>query len=351
MTKKIIAIVSFVLFLASLVSCSSTQSGSNIEIPDNEIILISRYINYAWGYDNNGIFIDSDGGVYSFDFSQEINNYNQNETDEIFLNKLQTIRTYTKPFVTLNANILNELYSYSSEINPNAELNSKHEAYDAGENQLMVCDTDTHKLVLCREKGDYSGTLQDTYAKKLLSFYDDTVNQIIYNGKIESETINPENNRREIIYTDEYVNNKTYYFTSEDLNIENIHCGYTEYEGRYIITNAEQFDDFTQKTGIDISGYDWSGRFPSDYYVYFVEIINVSHMGYDLKKSGIMCKGGAFEFIESPESIMPEADMQYGEAMDGFCFVAEFPKYIALQYMDEQSGTYNGFDTLNWIEP
>ncbi|MDE5945935.1 MAG: hypothetical protein K2G63_01310, partial [Oscillospiraceae bacterium] len=196
--KKIVAVVSSVIFLASLVYCSFTESNnadwSDMEIPDNEIILISRYINHAWGYDNDGIFIDSDGGVYSFDFSQEINNYNHNETDETFLNKLQTIRTYTEPFVTLNANILNELYSYSSGINPDAELNSKHEAYDAGENQLMICDTDTHKLVLCHEKGDYSGTLKDTYAKKLLLFYDDTISQIIHNGKIESETINPENN-------------------------------------------------------------------------------------------------------------------------------------------------------------
>ena len=36
--------------------------------PEGEIVLISRYVNYAWGYDDTGVFVDSAGNVYPFDF-------------------------------------------------------------------------------------------------------------------------------------------------------------------------------------------------------------------------------------------------------------------------------------------
>ena len=349
------AIASAVLALLTALFSACTFHKNEVlsfELPENEIILINRYVNYAWGYDNSGIFIDSSGGVYSFDFSQEICSYNRDETEGDYLEKLQTISKYADPFVTLDEDTLCELYSYISGINKAAEFSEEFTACDAGEHQLKVYDTTAQKWVLCREEGDYTGELKDASAQKLLSFYDETVQPIIQSGVKKGEIINPETGRREVEYCEKYIENKTYYYTDKDVHIENIHCGYTKYTGKYVITNAEQLARFTEQTGIDFSDDDWSGSFPSDYFVYFVEIVDVSNLGYDFKMSGIMCKGGEFWFISSPDSKTPEPGMLYADAMDGFCFVAEFPKWTAMQFKDEENGCYNsiwGHD--KWIEP
>lgn len=349
--KRIVAVMLAIFCLLSMLTYASDQTDnaewSNIKVPKDEIILIERYINYAWGYANEGVFIDSNGGVYSFDFS-EINGAN-GETDEQFLDKLQMIRKYAEPFATLDKEMLSELYWYSNNINIKAEMPEKHTVCDAGETQIFICAPDTHELVLCRQKGDFTGTLKDTNAKKLLSLYDKTIQRTIKKGMVESETINPKNYSREINYTDKYLDNVTYYYTSNDVHIENINCGYTKCSGKYVITNAEQLERFTRKTGISLEAYDWSSTFPSDRFVYFVEIKDVGVMDLDLKKSGIICKGGVFELIDAPNS--SPLDKAYPTAMDGFCFVAEFPKSIAMQYRDLENGTYRGLDGSVWIEP
>ena len=92
--KRIVAVMLAIFCLLSMLTYASDQTDnaewSNIKVPKDEIILIERYINHAWGYANEGVFIDSNGGVYSFDFS-EIHGAN-GETDEQFLDKLQMIR-------------------------------------------------------------------------------------------------------------------------------------------------------------------------------------------------------------------------------------------------------------------
>ncbi len=344
--KRITIIVLSVISLLLLTCCSDIQSGStdngsvnveipekgeipeNIEIPEDEIILVSRYINFASGYDDRGAFIDSSGGIYSFDFSQLIYPCVSDKTDASFLEKLNIIRKCVEPEIYIDTDTLQQLYNYSGKINKNAEFISENVACDAGAHQLCICDTDTHDLVVCSESGDFKGTLDDSYAKKLISFVKEKVSD-----QINTVTLSEKN-----------LSNKTYYLSSNSENIFNIHCGYCENPGKYVIADKEQLKRFAEKNGIEILGS------VEDEYVYFVEIENVSSTGYDLIKSGMICAGGCFEFISSPDSIYPEDDKKYGEMMDGFCFIAKFPKSIALEYRDEQNGTYNGIDGSQWIE-
>lgn len=73
---------------------------SNIEQPtdylesEGEIVLISRHVNYAWGYDDCGVFVDSSGNVYPFDFHAQYGGLSKSNN---LVQKLDFIRGCTNP--------------------------------------------------------------------------------------------------------------------------------------------------------------------------------------------------------------------------------------------------------------
>lgn len=173
-----------------LFSCSGTMQSSesvkselsDAEISEDEIILISRYINYADGYYNRGTFIGSDGEVYSFDFSDQKDTFKSDEPDAQFIEKLKTIKKNQKPCMHLDADTIQQIYYYSGKINKNAEFKGKYEACDAGEEQLYICDNENNEFVLCSEEGDYCGKLEDSYAGKLINFFDESLKKDIHDA-------------------------------------------------------------------------------------------------------------------------------------------------------------------------
>ena len=62
--------------------------------PEGEIVLISRHVNYAWGYDDSGVFVDSEGNVYPFDFHAQYGGLSKSSD---LVQKLDFIRRCTNP--------------------------------------------------------------------------------------------------------------------------------------------------------------------------------------------------------------------------------------------------------------
>lgn len=184
MKKIAIIVLSIILLVVLAVGVSKYMHHKNVnelELPADEILLVNRYINYDGVCIDYGIFVDSNGGVYSFDLSQ----YGSGETVEEFLEELQAIRDSKEPTVMLDSDILKELYWDISQVNANARFERKHIAYDAGSEQLMICDVETQEFFACRETGCYLGELRDTYARKVVSLYDNTILKAIGNAKEE----------------------------------------------------------------------------------------------------------------------------------------------------------------------
>lgn len=169
------------IFLICSCSCISPDNDkwANIEIPEDEIVLISRYTNGAWGYVDKGTFICSSGKVYSFDFSKRDDAFQSEETGTKFIEKIRNIKKSEKPCMCLDMDNLKQLYYYSGKINKIAEFKGEYEACDKGEDQLYICNNQTDKLVLCWEEGDYTGKLKDRYADKLISFFNENLRKNI----------------------------------------------------------------------------------------------------------------------------------------------------------------------------
>lgn len=188
--KKITICISIIIILLLVVGISlflffthqkqEDAEQEDVELPPDEILLISQYTNYAWGYQNNGVFLDSKGDLYSFDLAENSYNLLINATDAEFIKVLHTIRAKEKPFATISDSLLKELYWYISKININSTYTERHAAYDAGSDTLQIYDISSQKLILIHKTGDFEGALEDSYAQDLYSLYKKKVLPSIY---------------------------------------------------------------------------------------------------------------------------------------------------------------------------
>lgn len=169
-TFTLLIIFGILISVYLYISCSK-KVWKDLEVPSDEILLIDQRKNYAWDFQHDGIFIDSEGGVYSFDFSENSDNYKEFSSHADFINALHIIRANEEPFANLNDSLIQELYWYVSNIDINSEFTETSRACDAGSDTIDIYHKGTQALITCYETGDYNGKLQDKYAKKLCSFY------------------------------------------------------------------------------------------------------------------------------------------------------------------------------------
>lgn len=175
--KRIIACLLIVVMLFGFASCATnkkTKGSENIkeenpwddiELPEDEVILVSSYSNYAWGFIYEGKFVTGSGDVYKFDFSE----MSPRELDEDA--EFKKIIENNKPKDHVNMNALKEIYYYSTKMDPEAEWDVVHEACDYGENAISVYVEDKG-LVTVYMQGDNTGSRDDKYAKKIKKAFD-----------------------------------------------------------------------------------------------------------------------------------------------------------------------------------
>jgi hypothetical protein len=87
--------------VASPVSCSSNSAGTEIDTIGQKYLFEVSYINWAWGYVDQGMYVDGDGNVYSYDLSNrnprfqypEDGVYSQASLNDKYSSNLLFIRT------------------------------------------------------------------------------------------------------------------------------------------------------------------------------------------------------------------------------------------------------------------
>ncbi|MGN0346585.1 MAG: hypothetical protein ACI4DU_04795 [Lachnospiraceae bacterium] len=316
---------------------SRHSSCPDVTYEEDQIIIINRYVNYAAGYQDEGFFIDVNGRVYFYCFSQLV--YQEvPDTDEDFLIKLKDIQQYAEPLMTIDDSVMSEAINLCFQIDAAETYEKELTAYDAGDRILYVCnDAD---MIPCRQIGDYEGALDSVSARNFIEYFDNTLMQEIssYCGQMTEE---------------EYAAGKVYYYTENALYFVNEHCGYLsniEYNGMYVVTNEEERAALERILGSDFGIAEWQNQIALDC-IFFVEAVNVSTGGYNLKRKGIMSQGRKFVFIPSEDSKVPNDGEMVTEAFDGFVFVAAFPKVVADTIGTTGSECFTDFCGNEWIHP
>lgn len=285
--KKFLLVIS-VLSLV-LTSCGRVTGNDSESFPlpqTAEIFLIDRYVNYAWGYQEDGIFVDTSGAVYAFDFGMALGH---SSSDEQLFEKFDIIRENIEPIMTIDSDIIIELYSLGSQIDPESEFNSEGVAMDAGSYTVSFCNPDTGRITVCTLDGDYEGTLSDDSAKKFAELYD---------KKIKYAT---PKFTAPLVYTD------------YDIRLNTVECN-TEMSGMYFLSSDEQLRIFARQCGIAID--DMLGDY-TDYeqerYVYFVELDAAP-------ANAVLCTDNGYMFSHTEGA--------------GFCNVAAYPRSSGFFFSD-----------------
>lgn len=133
-----------------------------------DILFVKRYTNYAWTPINEGIFMDSLGNWYAFDFEGKLFNSDKDFVDALYEHYSSSEPVYkskTEP------ERIEEIRRLIDEIDPSSEVTEKHVGYDMGQKSLYVLSSD-YELIQLHSTGDFIRTLEDENAKKLRSIYD-----------------------------------------------------------------------------------------------------------------------------------------------------------------------------------
>lgn len=128
--------------------------GAEAQIEKRDIVLVSQYVNWAWGYQHYGRFVDFAGNVYEFDLSDSP----EIMTDDDFLTALEKRHfdhLFGDPVGTVDdIDLLWDIAGLADKIDENAEIVKEHTAYDAGAHTLYAV-TSEHTLVEISSYGDF----------------------------------------------------------------------------------------------------------------------------------------------------------------------------------------------------
>ena len=246
MMKKILWATCIIsLMLTSCGKAADNDSESSSLPRTSEVFLIDRYVNYAFGYQDEGIFVDTGGAVYAFDFGRTILH---STSEEQMFAKFDLIRDHTEPIMTCDSDMIVELYSLGSQIDPESEFASEPHAMDAGSSTISFRNPDTGKLTVCTEYGDQVGALDDDFAQRFAALYAEQIRAAA------SEFQTP------LVYT------------NDDIRLNQIEC-HTETSGKYFLSNEAQLRIFAKECGAPVDDIlDDYEEYEPGRYVYFVEL-------------------------------------------------------------------------------
>lgn len=135
----------------------------------SKIALVYQYVNYAWGYQNNGMIVDLDGYIYKFDLSDI-----EPVAGEDFVKVLEYRYLNGKlgdPAEKLeDVDKIRQIPAIADAISYDAKIKEKHQAYDAGQRTLYALNSD-RELIEIRSDGDYKRTNTDKNAKRIAKIW------------------------------------------------------------------------------------------------------------------------------------------------------------------------------------
>ena len=133
-----------------------------------DIVLITEYRNWAWGYQHSGNVIDMSGNVYSYDFSTGTYGGEEIDSDEEFISALMEICSEGEPdaFDSSVTDTLKKIRELADGADRKAKMISESAACDAGQHIIYAVTSD-YKLVTICSDGDSIITSTDENALEI----------------------------------------------------------------------------------------------------------------------------------------------------------------------------------------
>lgn len=306
---------------------------SKVKLPEDKIIFIDAYSNYAWGYADDGIFIDTNGDVWSYDFSQYYYpHYDEDKEDVVeHLDRddlFRIIQKYTEPIAKIDIDILKEAYALGLKVDPDAEFKQKSMACDMGQYTLYFVNPETGEDVKIYSQGDTDFIPKDRYAKKLKKFYDKEFNISTKESK------------------------ESYLYSADSIPFLN-RCDFSipKLTGKFMVRDSKALKRLAAESGVNVDEIlGEMNEADMDMFTIFVEINSYSTGGYVDYASALMYYDGAVDFIPSSLNRAPEDREMVTEAFECYYHVAVFPYNYSLQESDKVTD-FNGNEWVIYETP
>lgn len=150
--------------------------------PDNDVLLVMRYTNCAWGKQDHGSVIDRNGDMYTFDIASH------DVSESEFLGLMRELIKTNEPVKrgVFTENKINQILDEAEKVDASAKYSERTASYDRGQDTLYVLRGDA--LITLRSMGDWERELNDPAAKKICQIYDNRNNAEITRIVIDKVT-------------------------------------------------------------------------------------------------------------------------------------------------------------------
>ncbi len=287
------------------------------KLPEDELLIIRDYKNYAEGYQSDITFVMSDGSVYSSReyFNGYSSDWEHSLSDE---DRAALLKKYTLPVAEIPESQLLKIYNSMINIDPGAKFAySEETACDAGTGVTKV-NVDG-AWIKTEEYGDRNGELDDRYARKFNDLLDGAFDSF---RKTRKDPANV--------------------YSSTETFIRTFECTRTvSKDTKRIITNIDELKAFEKDTGIDLQNNESFAKFGDpDYdsfrwcYIAVEIIVYPKYLSLeDVSADAFIVADNytGFGYIKDPV-IDPSEDVVEQKC---YCHVVQIP--------DNDSGIYDGF--------
>ena len=231
---------------------SAQGSESNIK---SEIMLVERSTNYAWGHHDHGLFVDTEGKVYGFDFSRYPTYMAYDENALTFVERLEIIRENSDPVAFFDEKDVKSFMELGETLSAQDEFTEKEKMYDYGQNTLYFYQPKTQELLMVKSTGDVDYTPKNKNAKKIAKKYDSYMR---WHGASITEA--------------ELSNGIPFVYSTDDLKIMNykVEDG-SAWVGKWVLETKPQLKAFAEQSGIPVDEILAGDEYPEyDECTYFV---------------------------------------------------------------------------------
>lgn len=138
----------------------------------SEIMLVDRSTNFAWGHYDRGLFADTEGKIYGFDFSRYPIYVEYDENELTFVERLEIIRENSDPVGFFDEKDVKSFRELGETLSAKDEFTKEETSYDYGQRTLYFYQPKTQELLKVKSTGDVDYTPKNKNAKKIASKYE-----------------------------------------------------------------------------------------------------------------------------------------------------------------------------------
>ncbi len=291
-------------------------------MPEDEIILIKDYQNYAWGHVNRGYFMDTSGDIYCYCFEKALYCMLPPEGKSDIIERLEIIREHTEPCAKVPLSTVRKIYINGMMIPVFSKMLVKGCGYDGGQKSIYSCNPLTNRITKCQSLGDAEKTSLSWNARRIAAIVQEELSDI------------------------ERDYNSGSFVTSKEITIETKNCEHIDKSKKYCLFYGEQLKELEKEHDFQLDSM-WAKMDENDKYryVYLVEFIKTDTPEKVPEATGVLMVDGNLDFVVDGD----RADAVGNEAGDGqgICYIAAYP-YDNITFFPEQ---YFDWDGQEWIVP